>query len=351
MGEKAEGGKERRGAEAGGALLFLLFFFGLLFAIGISFLIGRYPVGPGTVLRMLLFRLFGVPGNWNKAELTVVLDIRLPRILAAMLVGSALAISGAAYQGIFKNPMVSPDILGASAGAGIGAAIALLLGFPPALVQITAFAFGILAVFLAYSLSRALGKGEDAVLLLVLCGMVISTLCQSGISFVKYVADPNSTLPEITYWLMGSIAKVSYRDLRALLPAYGIGLLPLLLLRWRLNVLSLGEEEAKALGINTGKIRLITIISSTLLTAATVSVAGIVGFVGLMVPHLVRFIAGPNYRRVLPLSVLAGACFLLLTDDLCRGMLPYEIPLGILSSVIGGPFFVLILFQRRGGNL
>ena len=351
MGEKAEGGKERRGAEAGGALLFLLFFFGLLFAIGISFLIGRYPVGPGMVLRMLLFRLFGVPGNWNKAELTVVLDIRLPRILAAMLVGSALAISGAAYQGIFKNPMVSPDILGASAGAGIGAAIALLLGFSPALVQISAFAFGILAVFLAYSLSRALGKGEDAVLLLVLCGMVISTLCQSGISFVKYVADPNSTLPEITYWLMGSIAKVSYRDLRTLLPAYGIGLLPLLLLRWRLNVLSLGEEEAKALGINTGKIRLITIISSTLLTAATVSVAGVVGFVGLMVPHLVRFIAGPNYRRVLPLSVLAGACFLLLTDDLCRGMLPYEIPLGILSSVIGGPFFVLILFQRRGGNL
>ena len=320
----------------------------LIAVVCISFLLGRYPVTPDTVVRMLWYKLWGLSGDWTTVEETVVLNIRLPRILAAVAVGSALSVSGAAYQGIFKNPMVSPDILGASAGASVGAALALLLGWSTAMVQASAFVLGIGAVALAYTLSRSIGRGNNMVLLLVLCGMVVSTLFQAGVSIIKYLADPDSTLPEITYWLMGSISKVGYNDLAYFLIPYLIGVIPLLLLRWKLNVLSFGDEEAKALGVNTEQTRVICIVCATLLTAATVSISGTVGWVGLMIPHLVRFLVGPNYKAVLPLSLLGGAAFMLIVDNFCRCMLAYEIPLGILTSIIGGPFFVLILYQRKG---
>ena len=272
----------------------------LIAVVCISFLLGRYPVTPDTVVRMLWYKLWGLSGDWTTVEETVVLNIRLPRILAAVAVGSALSVSGAAYQGIFKNPMVSPDSLGASAGGSGGAALALLLGWSTAMVQASAFVLGIGAVALAYTLSRSIGRGNNMVLLLVLCGMVVSTLFQAGVSIIKYLADPDSTLPEITYWLMGSISKVGYSDLAYFLIPYLIGVIPLLLLRWKLNVLSFGDEEAKALGVNTEQTRVICIVCATLLTAATVSISGTVGWVGLMIPTWCGSWWGPTTRRCFP---------------------------------------------------
>lgn len=319
----------------------------MISVILISFMIGRYAVPVSTVLEMLIKKPFGLTGDWTAAEESVVINVRLPRIMAAIGVGSALSISGAAYQGMFRNPMVSPDILGASAGASVGACIAILMGMGDIAQEAAAFIVGILAVLLAYSLSMAIGRGKNMVLLLVLCGLVVSTIFQAGVSIIKYLADPDSTLPEITYWLMGSIAKVQYSDLKFFAIMYVIGVIPILLMRWRLNLLAFGEEEAKSLGVNINAIRNTCIISATLLTAACVSLAGTVGWVGLMIPHLVRFMVGPNYKTVIPLSLLVGATFLLVVDNFCRCMLAYEIPLGILTSMIGGPFFLILLFNSR----
>ena len=336
--------KARRRAIVAGAS-----FLAVLVGIAIvSFLLGRYPLQPATVFSLFGDALFGTASGATDAERTIVFDVRLPRILAAIAVGAALSVSGATYQGLFKNPMVSPDILGASAGASVGAAFALLMDWPPIAVSACAFVLGIAAVALAYALSTAIGRGHNMILLLVLCGMVVSTLFQSGVSIIKYIADPNDTLPEITYWLMGSIAKVTYSDLVMFAIPFLIGIVPIFMLRYKLNVMSFGEEEAKALGVQTGLIRIVSIGCATLLTAATVSISGTIGWVGLMIPHLVRFIVGPDYKLVIPISVLAGAAFMLFVDNCCRCLLPYEIPLGILTSIIGGPFFVLILFKRKG---
>lgn len=345
-GESVEGtySKQRKRA----MIWSIVFLSAMLVVIGISFFLGRYAVDPLTVLEMLWGKITGTVGGWMETEETVVMQIRLPRILAAVAVGSALAISGATYQGLFKNPIVSPDILGASAGASVGASLALLFQWGTAGVQASAFVFGLSAVFVAYYLSRAIGRGHNMVLLLVLCGMVVSTMFQAGVSVIKYLADPLSTLPEITYWLMGSIAKVTYSDLLFFSIPYLVSVIALLLIRWKLNILSFGEEEAQALGVHTARIRWVSIICATLLTSASVAIAGVVGWIGLLVPHLVRMLVGPNYKLVLPISLLAGATFLLIVDNICRCLLPYEIPLGVLTSIVGGPFFVAILFQRKG---
>ena len=309
-----------------------------------SFLLGRYSVPPAVVLKII----FGVKGGWTDAQSLIVLKVRLPRIIAAIAVGSALSVSGATYQGVFRNPIVSPDILGASAGAGVGAALMMVLGFGSVGIQLGAFTVGIFAVALAYCLSRALGRGSDQTVLLVLSGLAVGTLFQSGISIMKYMADPDSKLPEITYWLMGSIARVTTGELKWYAIPYLIGVAPLLALRWQINALTFGDDEARSLGVNTELTRLISIGCATLLTAASVSIAGTVAWVGLMVPHLVRLMFGPNYKTVLPMSVLTGAVFLLAVDNLCRSLMAYEIPLGILTSMLGAPFFVLVLFGRKG---
>ena len=308
---------------------------------------GRAGVAPSDVVSILANRLFGADGSFSDMAANIVMNVRLPRVTAALLIGAALAISGASYQGLFKNPMVSPDILGASAGASFGAALALLWNFDNRAVQVMAFVMGFIAVAITYFSARSIGRSGNQILLLVLCGLIVGTLFQAFVSAIKYTADPDSKLPEITYWLMGSIAKITWDDLKLFLVPFLVGGIPLLALRWRLNTLSFGDEEAEAMGVNTTLLRGICIVCATLLTSAVVAVAGVVGWVGLIIPHLVRFIFGPDNRIVLPLSLVIGGAFMILVDTACRTFMASEIPLGILTSIIGAPFFFAILLKTR----
>lgn len=313
----------------------------------ISFPLGRYPVSLEQLITVLAAKVFPIAHTWPSTIDTVIFKVRLPRILAAMLVGAALATSGAAYQGMFKNPLVSPDILGASAGAGFGAALAIFFSYSYFGIQVFSFIFGLAAVMLAWAVSSRIK--HDPMLALVLSGILIGTLFSSGTSLLKYMADPYDKLPAITYWLMGSLASIDNKDVLAAVIPILIGVIPLYLVRWRLNVLSLGEEEAVALGLDTKKLRLMVIVCSTLMTSASVSISGLIGWVGLVVPHLARMAVGPNYCILLPASILMGSSYLLFVDDLARLMATVEIPLGILTSIIGAPFFIVLLMRSRRG--
>ena len=308
------------------------------------------PFPPFQGLGNLLHSAFASWGPYPDAQVNIVTKIRLPRVTAALLVGAALAISGASYQGLFKNPMVSPDILGASAGASFGAALALLWNFDNRAVQVAAFVLGFVAVALTYFSARRIGRGANQILLLVLCGLIVGTLFQAFVSAIKYTADPDSKLPEITYWLMGSIAKITWDDLKVFMVPFLVGAIPLLVLRWRLNTLSFGDEEAESLGVNVSLMRGVYILGATLLTSAVVAIAGVVGWVGLIIPHLVRFGFGPDNRIVLPMSLVVGAGFMVVVDMACRTLMASEIPLGILTSIIGAPFFFVILMKTRRGE-
>lgn len=315
----------------------------------LSLVMGRYSIPLPQLAEMFYHKLFGLEKTWPDTLETVLFRVRIPRILAALLVGGALSIAGATYQGLFKNPMVSPDILGASAGAGFGAACAILLSFSIAGIQVMAFAFGLGAVFMTYIVGSLISRGNHATLVLVLTGMVVSTLFSSFISMTKYVADPYNKLPAITFWLMGGLSSINSKDLQVLIIPLLLGAIPLLLIRWKLNVLSFGEEEAQALGINTSRIRFLTIVCSTLLTASAVSVSGMIGWVGLIIPHLARMMVGPNYKVLLPTSLALGSSYLLLVDDIARSAFSTEIPLGILTSLIGAPFFIFLLIKGKRG--
>ena len=343
--------REYKQSKRKGLIAFIAVIALLTLAFIASFCIGRYSISPARVLQSIgngIKNGAGEFSKWGTAEDTVVWLVRMPRICAAILVGAALAAAGATYQGLFRNPMVSPDILGASAGASVGACFMMLMNQSSAMIQAGAFVTGIIAVTLSYFLSKAIGRGSNMILLLVLCGMTVNTLFQAVVSIIKYLADTESQLPEMTYWLMGSIAKVSYRDLLFFLIPFAVGIVPIVALRWKLNVLSFGEDEAKAMGVNVGAVRVVCIICATLLTAAVVSVAGTIGWVGLMIPHLVRFLVGPNNKTLIPLSLLTGGLFMLIIDNFCRSLMAYEIPLGVLTSLLGAPFFIFILYKRRG---
>jgi len=320
----------------------------IVIAVG-AMAVGRAMLSPGTVIEVL-WQLATGDGDTPLVSRNIVLNVRLPRVAAAAMIGGALAISGAAYQGLFRNPMVSPDILGASTGASFGAALALLLSLGSLPVRAAAFAGGLAAVFITYTAARSIGRGSSQVLLLVLCGMIVSALFQAFVSTIKYTADPDSKLPEITYWLMGSIAKVTWSDLRLFAIPFILGVVPLLALRWRLNILAFGDEEAESLGINAAALRLVSIVCATLLTASCVAVSGVIGWVGLIMPHVVRFIAGPDNRIVVPLSVILGGAFLIAVDTACRTVISSEIPLGILTSIIGAPLFFLVLLRTQQGG-
>lgn len=324
-----------------GIFLVLLFF--------ISLMLGRYQVSLGDMGAVFYTRIFGSECTVSEMIQSVILKVRIPRICAAILIGGALSTAGATYQGLFKNPMISPDILGASAGAGFGAAMAILLSLPFIFIQFAAFAFGLLAVGLACLICKMVSRGKDALLILVLSGMIVATFFSSLITLLKYVADPQSKLPEITYWLMGGLSTVSAGDVGMMLVPFTIGIVPLFLLRWQLNAMAFGDEEAKAMGLNTKKLREIYIISATLLTAAAVAVCGMIGWIGLVIPHLTRMMVGPNHKYLIPASFLMGGIFLLLVDDLARTLFTVEIPLGILTSIIGAPFFVYLLLKRKKG--
>lgn len=319
----------------------------LLVLLALAFGSGKFAVAPGELLRSVWARLGGPASGLPETVETVLWKLRAPRVAAAVLVGAALAAAGAAYQGMFRNPLVSPDILGVSAGAGLGAAFGIFLGWPVAAVQALAFAGGLAAVATVYAIA-GLVRRHDPVLVLVLAGVAISTLLGAGISLLKILADPYTQLPAITFWLLGGLNAVTAGDLGAVLPALLLGLLPMLLLRWRLNLLSLPDDEAAALGVQVARLRLGLVVAATLTTAAAVSITGIIGWVGLVVPHVARLLVGPDFARLLPASLLLGAGFLLATDTLARTAVATELPLGILTALIGAPFFLLLL--ARSGS-
>ncbi len=306
--------------------------------------VGRYDVDFGALVGQLFAVLQGT--GEETADLNVLLTIRAPRVLAAVIVGAALAGAGCAYQGTFKNPMVSPDLLGASAGACFGASLGILLSFGGLGIEIAAFIAGIVAVMVSYALSVTVGRRMGGVLVLVLSGIVVSNLFEAFTSAVKFLADPNSQLPEITFWLMGGLSSVHPGDLIPLGIAFVIGTVGLIVMRWRLNVMALGEDEALSLGVDVRRSRLLVVCFATLLTASSVAIAGMVGWVGLIVPHLARFLVGPDHRTLLPASMLLGGTFLLLVDDVCRSIYTAEIPLSILTAILGAPLFMYLICKR-----
>ena len=320
----------------------LLLGIGLILCILGSFTLGRYPVSLPQLLGVLGSRL-GLPiaPFWTPQVEAAVWNIRLPRVLLSVLVGACLAAAGGAYQGVFQNPMASPDILGASAGAGFGAALAILLGASSMAITLGAFAASLVTVALVFTVSRH-ARG-DRVLGLVLAGIMISSLFQSGTSFLKLAADPNNQLPQITYWLMGSLSGASWRDLGFVLLPMLLGLVPLFLLRWQLNVITMGDDEARAMGVDPRKIRLWIAVCSTLVTASAVSVSGMIGWVGLVIPHMMRRLVGSDYRFLMPASMVGGGMFLLVVDDVSRSVTTAGIPIGILTAFIGAPFFLWLI--------
>ncbi|NLJ71489.1 MAG: iron ABC transporter permease [Syntrophomonadaceae bacterium] len=317
----------------------------LVFIFIISFTLGRYPVSPEQLFKVLIAQVFSINVTWDTTVETVIFQIRLPRIYAAILVGAALSAAGAAYQGMFKNPLVSPDILGASAGAGLGAALGIFFSLSVIGIQLMAFLGGLIAVCLTYLISIKIK--HDPMLALVLSGVMIGSLFTAAISSIKYIADPYDKLPTITFWLMGSLASIDQQDVYMVLFPILIGGGLLYLLRWRLNVMAMGEEEATVLGVNTKLMKTVVIICCTLMTSAAVSISGLIGWVGLVIPHLARMIVGPNYNVLLPTSILLGASYLLLVDNLARLLASIELPLGILTAIIGVPFFLYLLLNSK----
>ncbi|ETT86404.1 iron ABC transporter permease [Viridibacillus sp. FSL R5-0477] len=323
-------------------LLLLPILFGFL-----SLSIGRYQVDLVVQMKILLSHVFDIEQTWSQMEETVVMKIRLPRILLAMLIGGGLSIAGAAFQSMFANPLVSPDILGVSAGAGFGASLGILIIGHGFTTQIFALIMGILAILFTFIISGM--KKNMPIFMMVLAGVVTSALFQALISLVKFVSDPEEKLPSITYWLMGSLGTASYKDLWVAGPLILIGIIILYALRWRMNILSLSDEEARSLGVSTTKLKWLVIFAATLITASAVSISGIIGWVGLIIPHIARMIVGSNNQYVLPASVSIGAIYLLVIDTLARSITATEIPLSILTAIVGAPFFAILLRKTGGG--
>jgi iron complex transport system permease protein len=310
--------------------------------IALAFLVGRFPVAPDELLSVLWSTVTGAAHSTPSATETVILQVRGPRVLAAVLIGAALSASGATFQGMFKNPLVSPDILGVSAGASLGAVIAIYLSFPILAIQGLAFAGGIVAVLLIL-LVASMVRGHDPVLSLILSGVAIGTLLGSAVALFKYLADPFNQLPAMTFWLLGSLAGIAPTDMLWMALLIAVSLAPLYLLRWRINLLSLSDDEARALGVDVKRLRAVVVVAATLMTAASVAVAGIIGWIGLIIPHAARLLVGPEFARLLPASMLLGAVYMLAIDTLARTVSGVEIPPGILTALIGTPWFIWLL--------
>lgn len=312
----------------------------------LSFVVGRYGVPLGQVVRILLSGVLPLEQTWTGNMAIAVLNVRLPRILLACLVGCGLSAAGTGYQTVFQNPMAAPDILGASSGACFGAALAIMTGQSAVMITVFAFLASLLSVALVYLVGNHT-RGNRVVNLL-LAGIMVGSLFSACTSYIKLVADPTNQLPQITYWLMGSLSGTRMGTVRFAAVCMAVGLVPLLLLRWRMNLLTLSPDEARAMGVHTDRLRLAVILSSTVLTAAAVSVSGMIGWVGLVIPHLSRRIVGSDCRRLMPMSCLFGAAFLLLVDNMARCLTATEIPIGILTAFVGAPFFIYLMV--RGGD-
>lgn len=307
-----------------------------------SFILGHYDVPLQEVVRILFTGKSADP-----KMVAAVSNIRMPRIVMACLVGCCLSAAGTSFQCVFQNPMASPDILGASSGACFGAALAILWNFSHTGITLFAFLFSLLSIALVYLIGKT--SRRNRVVAILLAGMMVSSLFSAGTSYIKLVADPTNQLPAITYWLMGSLSGTRKSDLHFVIWPMLIGIMPLLLLRWRINLLTLSEEEAETMGIHTGRLRLAVILCATILTAASVSVSGMIGWIGLVIPHLCRKLVGSDCRWLFPASMIFGAIFLLIVDNVSRNLLAVEIPIGILTAFIGAPFFIFLMTRRESG--
>src|SRR6187431_169196 len=327
-----------RSAVPGFAIAVAVLIAGLLLALTV----GRYPVSLGDLLSVLYAKAAGHRADVAPAVESVIMQVRGPRVLAAVLVGAALAVAGTAFQGLFRNPLVSPDILGASSGAALGAVIGIFFSLGVVAIQAFAFVGGLFAVAAVYAIGSAV-RSRDPILVLVLTGVVVGALLGAGVGLVKYLADPYNQLPAMTFWLLGSLAATNVGDLVPLAGPVAIGTVVLVALRWRMNVMSLPEEEARALGVPTGPMRIAIVVAATLVTSASVATAGIIGWVGLVVPHLARSLVGPDFARLLPAAAILGGGYLLVIDTIARTAAAIEIPLGILTALVGTPFFIWLL--------
>ncbi|MCC6147661.1 MAG: iron ABC transporter permease [Anaerolineaceae bacterium] len=324
----------------------------LLFPISlmiISLFLGRYVIPPAQVLQILANKFLGLnfEPTWTNTAETAILQVRLPRAVMAALIGGGLSMSGASFQGMFQNPLVSPFILGVSAGASFGAAVGLVLELPALGVQGLAFIFGIIAVGMAYFLAHI--YKTTPILMLVLSGMVVSAFFQALLSLIKFVADDEEKLPAITFWLMGSLGSIEVKDLSIAILPISLSMIILYLLRWKLNVLSMGDRESRSLGINNELMKAIIIVATTVITAIAVAFSGIIGWVGQVIPHFCRMIVGPDHRVLIPATLLVGAGYLILIDNFCRLLTANEIPLGILTAMVGAPVFAYLLRKTKGG--
>lgn len=313
----------------------------LLFVVFLgSISVGRYPLSVDVVFNALFLH-----NASDSVVSNIVFNIRLPRVIAAMLVGAALAVSGAAFQGLFKNPLVSSYQLGVSSGAGFGAALAILSASSTFVVQSSAFVFGIVAVLASFALSRVY-KGST-VLTLVLSGIIVGSFFSALVSLMQYIADPRDTLPAIVFWLMGSLSDITVDTVRVAAPIILIGIIGIFVVRWRINILAMGEDEAQALGIDLRIMFAVIVACCTIATASAVCISGTVGWVGLIIPHISRMLVGPDYKKLIPVSALIGASYLVVIDDVSRTLLSGEIPLGILTALIGTPFFGYLLWKSK----
>ena len=331
------------------SFIFLMFFLTgvLILTVVVSMAAGRFSISVPEIWQLLRGE-GGTPDSPLYSARTVLFESRIPRIAAAGIIGASLSCAGAAYQGIFHNPVVSPDILGAGTGAAFGAVLAIYFGAGTVVIQGSAFLFGLFAVGAAYLTGSAIaGKTGLSTITLVLTGMVTGSLFSAFISIIKFIGDPYDTLPTITFWLMGGLTYVTGSDVLMMLIPFAAGMIPLIFFRWRLNILSLDEEEAKAMGVNTTWLRILFILCATLVSSSSVAVGGMIGWVGLIVPHIARMLTGPDYAKLMPCSFLTGAVFLMIVDDLSRCLSAAELPLGVLTAVVGAPFFLWLMYRGR----
>jgi iron complex transport system permease protein len=329
-----------------GRLLFLLVLL-LMTVAALSLMLGRLRIPPGQIVTILASRILPLDHTWTPTLESVLFDVRIPRLLAGILVGAGLSVSGASFQGLFRNPLVSPHILGVSAGAGLGGALAILFFGNFAAIQILSFVFGLLAVMMTYGLSTV--YRTTPVLMLVLSGIIVGGLFSAATSLLKYIADPVNNMPSIVFWLLGSLNNASNKDMLVVGPIIVVGVAILLLIRWRINLLAMGEEDARALGVDTGRIRATIIICATMISAASVSIGGIIGWIGLVIPHIGRLLVGPDNKVLLPVATLVGAIYLVTVDTIARTAMETEIPIGILTALVGAPIFAYLLRKNRSG--
>ena len=318
-----------------------------LIAILISLFIGRYHVSVQEVIQTVAVALGINTGSASEEVFSVVVYLRLPRVIAAAAVGVGLSVSGASYQGVFKNPLVNSGLLGVSSGAGFGAALAIVLFKNMESTYFLAFAFGILAVVFSYWIARIYKTVPT--IMLILGGTIVSSIFSTLTTLLKYLADIESELPAIVYWLMGSVSSVSYEDFWALIPIFA-GMAVMFLYAWKMNVLSMGDKEARSMGVDVFKSKLVIVIAATLSTAGAVCLAGVVGWIGLVIPHMGRMIVGNDNRKLLPVSASIGAVFMVVIDTISRSISTSEIPLGVLTAIVGAPFFIVLLKKTKGGG-